>query len=162
MKILRGILAIVVGWIATVPVIMGTEMATFVMYAGDGQKSLTERMEELQNDEAAARAFYESLPEQARVTVLVGWELGAFIGGAIAALIAGRRRVLAAGIVGTLVLAGTIQNALLLKHKIGFAHPDWMIIAGLLLPLPASLLAGKIVSWLVPAPAAPMTSVDDS
>ena len=88
------------------------------------------------------------------IVVVVAWVVGAFLGGGVSAWIAGRWRMLHAGIIGAVVLAVVVVNSLNMKTQYDFSHPDWMIVAGLLLPLPASLLAGKIVSMLLPPPAA--------
>ena len=103
------------------------------------------------NNQLAVHAYLESLPTAAFVIVLCGWQLGAFVGGAVAALIAGRARVIHAGIIGGFVLLGTVINFLSVRDNANFTHPDWMIVAGLLLPLPVSLIAGKLVArWRCP------------
>ena len=97
------------------------------------------------------KVWVESLPPAAYLVVLASWQLGAFIGGAVCAY----RRPIAfdpAGVIGCVVLLGTIINCLDMKQRYGFTHPDWMIVAGLLLPLPVSLLAGKMVATLYPPP----------
>jgi hypothetical protein len=98
--------------------------------------------------------WIKTLPTEANVLVLLGPQLGAFLGGAVSALIAGRGRYLHAGIIGGLVLAGTIWNFYEMKNEYNFTHPNWMIVLGLLLPLPVSLLAGKVVSRRSPPPPA--------
>lgn len=54
-----------------------------------------------------------------------------------------------AGIVGAWMLLGTVIMVFLLPH------PAWMIVAGLLLPIPVALIAGKLVSVMLPSPAGP-------
>jgi hypothetical protein len=95
------------------------------------------------------RAFVSSLPMEAFVMVLVSYALGTFLGGSVAALIASRWRIFHAGFIGSLVLAATIGNFAMMKYQMHIDHPDWMILVGLLQPLPVSLIAGAIVSKLV-------------
>jgi hypothetical protein len=40
-----------------------------------------------------------------------------------------------------------------MKYTHNISHPDWLIVLGLLLPLPLSLLAGKLVSLRSSPPA---------
>ena len=90
------------------------------------------------NDTAAVAAFAAGLPAAAMAIVLGGWLLGAFVGAAVAARIALRHRLPCALLVGALVVAGTIQNALAIPH------PAWMVAAGVLLPLPLAWLAARL------------------
>jgi undecaprenyl pyrophosphate phosphatase UppP len=150
MKILRSILAVAVGAVVSIVVIFGMEMANFIVYRPNDGKSISEKMTEMKEDPQAAKAFIESLPTSAMVAVVVAWVVGAFLGGGVSAWIAGRWQVLHAGIIGAVVLAGVVVNSFQMKSQYDFSHPDWMIVAGLLLPLPVSLLAGKIVSMLLP------------
>jgi hypothetical protein len=169
MKIIRSILAIVVGGLLVMVIVDGVEMANFVVYATDEKASIAERlqqsrerMEEFAGDKEAMKAFVASLPTEAMVVVFLGWQAAAFLGGGVSALIAGRRRLLHAGIIGVLVLAGTILAVLHIKHFAGLSHPDWMLIAGLLSPIPLSLIAGKIVSLLFPPPSTPQLPMDQA
>jgi hypothetical protein len=152
MKIVRSIVAVVVGFVAAFIVIEAMEITNFVANRPDNGKSAFDQMKEMEENPKAMQAFVETLPTGALVVVLLGWQAGAFLGGGVSALIAGRGRLLHAGVIGGLILAGTIFNALNMKKHYDFTHPDWMIVAGLLLPLPSSLLAGKIVSMLFPPP----------
>lgn len=158
MKIVRSILAVVVGWFVSALVIFAIQIINTAIYGPDPDKPLAERLEtikKMQEDPAAMKAFGESMPVSALVLVLVSWQAGAFVGGALSALIAGRGRLIHAGIIGGLVLAATIYTVYDMKRKFDFAHPDWMIVAALLLPLPLSLLAGQVVSILFPDPQPP-------
>lgn len=91
------------------------------------------------SDPAAVASFAASLPAAAMAVVLLGWLLGAFVGALVAARIAVRYRLPAALLVAALVVAGTIQSALTIPH------PTWVIVAGVLLPLPLAYLAAKLV-----------------
>jgi hypothetical protein len=145
MKILRSILAVVAGLIVSMIVTSAIQRISVWMYPLPEGTDL--------NDMEALSKLLPTMPFGAHLLILFSWELGAFVGGAVAALIAGRAHCAHAGFIGGLVLAFTIAIFFMLR-----GHPEWMIILGLLLPLPVSLLAGKLVSFLVPTPAAPASN----
>lgn len=149
MAILRSIAAVVVGWIVAVVFIMGIESANALIYLPEG-KTFLEVQKEFEECTPWAKEWVKTLPLGAHAMLQVGWGCGAFFGGLVAALIAGRARMVHAGVIGALVLMGTIVNFYQLKVQMDYAHPDWLIVTGLLLPLPLSLLAGKLVSMWLP------------
>jgi hypothetical protein len=53
-----------------------------------------------------------------------------------------------AAVVGVLVLAATVMIFYRLKVEYDISHPDYMILIGLLLPIPCALLGGKLVSLI--------------
>jgi hypothetical protein len=143
MKIVRSILGVVFGLVASMVAIMAVHRLSMVFYP------LPEGVDP--NNAEQLKEVLPKMPTEALLLVVAAWESGAFVGGALAALIAGWARCVHAGVIGALVLAATIANFRMLPG----VHPEWMIVAGLLLPLPTSLLAGKIVSLLLPHPPAP-------
>lgn len=90
-------------------------------------------------DPAALAEFIAAAPVTAMACVLAGYGMAAFLGGWVAAKISRQHRPGAALAVGALVLAGAIANTLLIPH------PLWMVVIGVLLPLPAAWLAGRAV-----------------
>jgi hypothetical protein len=150
MKIVRSILAIVVGAIVAAAVVSAAEAVNFFLFRPENM-SIEEFGKVLRENPKKVADWIKTLPVEALVVVLAGWAVGAFLGGLVAALIAGRARCWHAGIIGGFVLLGAIYNFYDMKNRYDLAHPDWMIVAGLLLPLPMSLLAGKLVSMLFPA-----------
>ena len=157
MKILRSIGAIIVGWLAAVIAISGIEMVSgMFIYPPPGGKSAMEWKKEMETGTPAAREWLRSIPTSAMAMVQVAWAFGAMGGGFVAARTAGRAHLLHAGIIGAFVLVGTIFKFLVLKTKLDYVHPDWLLITGLLLPLPFSLLGGKLASlFYPPAPPSP-------
>lgn len=85
-----------------------------------------------------------TLPMGALAMVVVAWVIGAFDGGFVAALLAGpaRPRLAALG-PGVMVTAGVVAMIVAMP-----AHPAWMAVAGLLLPVPAALAGGALASAL--------------
>jgi len=157
MKTLRSILGILCGAALAVVVIIVAESINGIVYKPDDGRTFAQFQEDLQKDMKAMKAWVESLPQSAMVVVLLGWEVGAFLGGGLAALVAGHWRRLHAGVIGTLVLAATAFNFYIMKTQCDISHPDYMIILGLLLPLPASLLGGQIVDMCCPCTTAGAT-----
>src|SRR5438094_474292 len=103
MKIVRSIVAVVVGWLVSAIVIFAIQMINTIAFSPGGDKPFVERMEAMKKmteDPQAMKAYAESLPMTAMLVVLLAWQIGAFVGGGVSALIAGRARLLHAGIIG--------------------------------------------------------------
>ena len=85
-----------------------------------------------------------TLPMGALLMIVVAWVVGAFDGGFVAALLAGPARPRSAALApGVMVTAGVIGMIVAMP-----AHPAWMAVAGLLLPVPAALAGGALASAL--------------
>ena len=82
------------------------------------------------------------LPVGAKWFIVGAWTCGAFLGGLAAALMARHPRI-AALVPALLVMAGVIMVSLQMS-----AHPRWMAVAGLLLPIPAALLGATLARTL--------------
>ena len=82
------------------------------------------------------------LPVGAKWFIVGAWTCGAFLGGLAAALVARHPRI-AALVPALLVMAGVIMVSLQMP-----AHPRWMAVAGLLLPIPAALLGATLARTL--------------
>jgi hypothetical protein len=141
MWIVRSIAAIVIGLIVQSGATFFIQSISTMMYP------LPEGVDP--NDFEALRRIVPTLPAGALAMVLLSWESGALLGGATAALIASRGRVVHAGIIGGFVLLASAIMIVLLPH------PTWMVVAGLLLPVPIALLAGKLVAAIFRPPARP-------
>ena len=82
------------------------------------------------------------LPVGAKWFIVGAWTCGAFLGGLAAALVARHPRI-AALVPALLVMTGVIMVSLQMP-----AHPRWMAVAGLLLPIPAALLGATLARTL--------------
>ena len=92
------------------------------------------------NNTADMARLIGMLPFGALLMVVLAWLIGAFDGGFVAALIArGNRPRVAALVPALMVMAGVVAMIVAIP-----AHPKWMAIAGLLLPIPAALLGAKL------------------
>ncbi len=78
-----------------------------------------------------------TLPMGALLMVVVAWVIGAFDGGFVAALLAGSARPRMAALVPGLVVGMIVAIP---------AHPAWMAVAGLVLPVPAALAGGALAT----------------
>jgi hypothetical protein len=90
-------------------------------------------------DPAQVDAFVAGMPASALAMVLAGWCLGAFVGGGVAARLAETHRVALAASIGALVAFGVAMNALQVHH------PAWVVVGGLVLPVPLAWLAAQLV-----------------
>ena len=132
----RNVFAVVAGVFAMMIVITGLEALDMRLYPPPPELNL--------RDPAQLRQAVDIMPLMAKQLVVLGWLLGAFVGGFVAARIAHRRRLFAASIVGGLVCAGTIANAMQIPH------PIWMTFIGSVLPLPLAWAAGRWAIALAP------------
>jgi len=127
----RTILGILAGLVAAWVTMSLCEFASIALHRPPAGADL--------RDPQALAAHIAAAPMSAMLVVLVGWTLGAFIGGWIAARIA-RHPVAAALVIGILMVLGVVANSMLIPH------PRWMTIAGVLLPIPAARLAAWTVT----------------
>ncbi len=137
MKFIRSIAAVVVGFIVAMCVNIAIEYLDMRIYPDD-----------IVTDPALLKEKLPTMPMGPLLIVVIAWESGAFVGGMVAALVAGWARCIHAGIIGAAVLTATVANFLGLP-----GHPNWMVIAGLVLPLPASMLGGWLISPRSESPA---------
>ncbi len=85
-----------------------------------------------------------NMPLGEMLSVVVAWVVGAFDGGLVAALVAGRNRPRTAAIVpGLMVVAGVVGIIAQIPQ-----HPMLMSVAGLLLPIPAALGGAALVRMM--------------
>lgn len=80
-----------------------------------------------------------SQPVAALAFVVLAWVLGAFAGGWTAARIGSAWPRVAAVIIALVVMSGVVGMIVLMPE-----HPRWMAVLGLLLPIPAALLAARL------------------
>ena len=84
-------------------------------------------------------AILAAQPFMAKLSVVVAWTLGTFAGGWVAARISRIWPRTSAVIVALVVIAAVIGMIVQLPQ-----HPAWMAAMGLLLPIPAALLAAHL------------------
>ena len=160
MKIIRSIAGIFVGvLVATILVGIIETLSGMFVYPPPANMTQQEFMEAMKQGTPEVKKWIQEVPVSAMALVQVAWALGALGGGFVAAWIAGRARVIHAAVVGAFILAATIFNFIMIKQKLDYVHPDWLLITGLLLPLPLSMLGGKLADWIFPQ-AAPPESAD--
>jgi len=128
----RNILGIIAGFIATSAVMMLFEgINGHVIYPELGAAAAQVK------DAAAMRALMANVPAGAMAVVLLGWAVGAFVGGWVAQRI-GRGDAGRAGLMlGLLLTAAGIANNLMIPP------PMWFWIAGMLVLLPGAWLGAR-------------------
>lgn len=137
----RTLLGAVVGLVSAVVTIMLIEFAGHQVYPPPPglDPMVTEDMAKIM----------QVLPVGAMLFIAAAWVVGAFEGGLVAAIVAGRSRPRVAAVVPALmVMAGVVAMTIAVP-----AHPMWMVVAGLLLPIPAAL-AGAVLAGRLRRPAA--------
>ena len=135
----RTILGAVVGLVVAVVTIMLVEFAGHQVYPPP------EGLNPMVTEDMAI--IMQLLPFGAMLFVVAAWVIGAFEGGFVAALIARKGHPRAAAIVPALmVMAGVV--AMIIQMP---AHPKWMSVAGMLLPIPAALLGAALAARLKPS-----------
>ena len=127
---LRTLLAIVAGLITAMLVIFGVEAAGMLLFPPPAGMPLDTEAD-------LARRVAMSSPT-AKAWLVFGWALGSFAGAWVAARISRQHRRIAALAVGLFIVAGTVMNA------VAIAHPLWMNLLGILLPIPLVLLAARL------------------
>lgn len=120
------IAGIVVAWL----VITLSQLLSAALYPPPPGTDLT--------DPAALADFINTAPVTAMACVIAGYALAALSGGWVAARISRRHPRLAALIVGALVLLGVVLNYTMIPH------PTWMLVSGVLLPVPMAWLGTRL------------------
>jgi hypothetical protein len=128
--IIRRIAGLVAGLVVMVLVVSLVEGAGHTLYPPPDGLDITRP-----EDQARLMAV---IPLEAKIAVVAAWFLGALAGSAVAMAI-GRTPLLGWAI-------GIIMGALSLFTTQMFPHPLWMMIAAVVLPLVAVLVAKKLVA----------------
>ena len=126
----RTVLGIVAGLLAMWLVTMGVEMAGHALYPPP--PGLDPR------DPAQVAQVMAAMPTGAFALLVLAWTLGAFTGAAVAARIAFHANAAAIAI-GLVVMTGVVAMIVMVPD-----HPTWVAALGLLLPVPAALLAARL------------------
>lgn len=129
--VVRTIVAVVVGTVVAFVLVAGIETIGERVYPPPAGMDFSKP------DQLAT--YIQRLPGGALAFVLAAWIVATFVGGLVAGWIDRSRAVLAAAIVGALVLAATVLNFVLIPH------PAWMIAAGVLGIAFAAYLAGRLL-----------------
>lgn len=134
----RSLLGIVVGAVVMWLVVAGIQFASHVIYPPPAGLDAMQP--------ADLERILAASPVGALALVVVAWTLGAFAGGWVAARIARHPRV-AAVLVALGVMAGVAGMIAAIP-----GHPMWMSVLGLVLPVPAALIAAKLAQPRVRVP----------
>jgi MFS family permease len=138
-KIVRSMLAVIAGFVAATAVMILTESLNGrVLYPELGKAA------EGMTDREAIRALMATAPVGAFLVVLLGWALGSFVGGFLAARIGRNSPVAHALVLGVLLTLAGIANNLMIPP------PAWFWLPTLVAFLPAAIVGAR----LAPAPSA--------
>jgi pimeloyl-ACP methyl ester carboxylesterase len=120
MKALRYIGGIIAGMIAAFALVASAEAVVHVLYPPPPGTNM--------DDFEQVKKFVAALPLTALVLVLAGWLIGTFVATWLAAKIA--RDPISAYIVGALLLAGGVFNAIKIPQPVWFSIVSFVIYIG--------------------------------
>ncbi len=123
---LRSVIAVIAGIIAAVVMIYAVEAVGNLIHP------MPPGMDP--NNHEQMEAFLQNMPVSAFLVVLFAWAMGSFTGGFVTAIINKSRTVTPAFLVSIFLLSGGIVELF------SMWHPVWMMIAGICLFIPATLL----------------------
>ncbi len=109
----RNILAVVLGIVTAVIVVFAVEALGHAIYPPPANLDFA--------DKEVMRAYIAGLPLAALLFVMAAWIAATFAGGMLACYIARQQPLVYAGIVGAMVLLGTVINLLSIPHPLWFA-----------------------------------------
>ena len=127
---LRAVVGVVAGIVVAWLVIVLSQWLSASLYPPPSGTDLT--------DSAVLADFINTAPVTAMACVIAGYALAALLGGWVAARIARAHPRIAAMIVGGMVLLGVVANYTMIPH------PAWMLVSGVLMPLPMAWLGARL------------------
>ncbi len=144
---LKSIIAIVVGIVVASLVVFGVEMAGHRLFPTPDVAGHACREVETYSVKEAAAACIGATPIYAKIAVVVGWLLGALIGGVAALAVGGKWAPLA------WIVAGTIFF-LSVTNFVMFPHPVWMMAGAVVAAVLGGLGATRLMGATYAKPAA--------
>jgi len=123
--IVRSILAVGVGLVLASVVILFVQMLIVVM------NPYPEGVDRWNADAVMAHIEQHGFPTDVLLFVLVGYAVGAFLGGFGAAWTAGRAPAIHAGALAALLMAASVKNMLSIPHPVWF----WIVCLAVFFPL---------------------------
>ena len=130
-RILLGILGVVVGLIVGGLFNSALVQVNTALHAPEGGLDW--------KDPEQVRAFMAGMPFLGFVIVWLAHSGQAFLGALVGTLVAGRRSLVVAWIVGAFTLLGCVLVSRMIPS------PAWFLVVDFLLPLPAAWLGGRLV-----------------
>ncbi|GAA4869150.1 hypothetical protein [Luteimonas vadosa] len=90
--------------------------------------------------EADLARLVEMASPTSKALVVLGWALASFLGAWVAGRLSRVHRQVAALAIGVLIVVGVIFNAA------NIPHPAWMVVLGVVLPVPLAYAAARLVA----------------
>ncbi len=126
---LRNIISVVVGLIASFLVIEAIEIIGYKLYPPTTSLNF--------NNPEAFKEYISSAPNSIFLLVILGYALGSLAGGFVASVIASTKKSSKA------IAVGGILMGLGLFNLFNIPHPVWVIISALVVFLPFAFIGGK-------------------
>jgi hypothetical protein len=131
LEMIRSTLSIILGIVAGMATIIGGHFLCAMLYPPPSGVDMMQP--------EGVSAYIATMPVAAFCVVLAVYFVASVVGGATAALVAGRAPLAHAGFVGLLL---TIAGAI---NVVRITHPMWFAVTSLAIYLPAALLAAWVV-----------------
>jgi len=93
------------------------------------------------NNPASLKKYMDAVPVAAKASVVVGWGIGSLVSGLVAMLVSKKRTT--ARFTGIVMLVAVLLNLMMIPH------PLWMMLGGVILPIPAALVGAKLATKLL-------------
>lgn len=128
LKIIWFLAAAVVGAAVAAGTVMGVEYLGHQLYPPPDT-----------SDPAAIARYVETAPIGSLLMVLFAWGGGALMGSLAATLVIARSTIWPGVLVGAIITAAVVMNLAMIPH------PQWMMIAGVGLPIPLAALGSFVL-----------------
>lgn len=135
--ILRGIGGFIAGLVLAFLLVQAAEFGVHLLYPSPPGTNM--------RDMKAIKTFVATLPMPAFILVLVGWLVATFAGAFLAARIG--RSMIPGYILGVVLLAGGIANAIIIPQPVWFSAASFVIYIGM------TIVGSKLGRPAVPSPA---------
>jgi hypothetical protein len=129
MKVIRNIVAVLVGLVAATLVVMMADQMSHIIHPPPSHLNF--------NDKEAFEKYMQNVPVQAFMVMMAGWILSSFAGGLVTTLIQTEKKIWLALITGGILMAGALANQFMIPH------PGWMMVCTLVFYIPSAYLGGK-------------------
>jgi hypothetical protein len=126
----KNIFAVILGLAASSFIIFSLEVAGHIIYPTPPDFNL--------NDIESVKAFTSSAPPIVFILVIISYAVGSFVGGLVAAAIAGKNKMTKAITVGGILMGLGAYNLFMIPH------PVWTIIISIFLFIPCSWIGGML------------------
>jgi hypothetical protein len=126
----KNIFAVILGLAASSFIIFALEVVGHIVYPPPADLNL--------NDMESVKAFTSSAPPIVFILIIIAYAVGSFVGGLVAAALAGKNKMTKAITVGGILMGLGAYNLFMIPH------PIWTIIISIFFFIPCSWIGGTL------------------